>query len=85
MMVADAMGIPVDGKDPEAAGRLAVQAVKDLLKEVGLTQTLKDFGVPADREALKPLVELASSDSQISYNPRYCEEEDILNLYLNAL
>ena len=85
MMVADAMGIPVEGKDPEAAGRLAVQAVKDLLKKVGLTQTLKDFGVPADREALKPLVELASGDGQISYNPRYCEDEDILNLYLKAL
>lgn len=85
MMIADAMGIPVDGLDPAAAGRLAVQAVKDLLKEVGLTQTLKDFGVPADREALKPLVELAAGDGQISYNPRYCEDEDILNLYLKAL
>ncbi len=85
MMIADAMGIPVDGKEPEAAGRLAVQAVKDLLKEIGLTQTLKDFGVPAEREALKPLVELASGDGQISYNPRYCEEEDILNLYISAL
>ncbi len=85
MMIADAMGIPVDGKEPEAAGRLAVQAVKDLLREIGLTQTLKDFGVPAEREALKPLVELASGDGQISYNPRYCEEEDIMNLYLSAL
>ncbi len=84
MMVADAMGIPVDGKDPLEAGRLAVQAVKDLLNEVGLTQTLKDFGVPGQREALQPLVELASGDGQISYNPRYVEEEDIINLYLKA-
>jgi len=84
MMIADAMGIPVEGKDPVEAGRLAVQAVKDLLKEVGLTQTLKDFGVPADREALQPLVDLASGDGQISYNPRYVEEEDIINLYLKA-
>jgi len=75
----------VDGMEPEAAGRLAVQAVKDLLKEVGLTQTLKDLGVPTDRESLKPLMELASGDSQITYNPRYCEEDDILDLYLKAL
>ncbi len=85
MMVADAMGISVDGMEPEAAGRLAVQAVKDLLKEVGLTQTLKDLGVPTDRESLKPLMELASGDSQIPYNPRYCEEDDILDLYMKAL
>ena len=85
MMVADAIGIPVEGKDPEAAGRLAVQAVKDLLKEVGLTQTLKDLGVPTDRAALQPLVDLAAGDSQITYNARYCEEEDIVNLYLKAL
>lgn len=85
MMVADAMGIHVEGKDPEDAGKLAVQAVKDLLQEIGITQTLKDFNVPSDPDALKPLVELASGDSQISYNPHYCEEEDILNLYLKAL
>jgi alcohol dehydrogenase class IV len=84
MMIADAMGIPVDSKDPLEAGRLAVQAVKDLLREVGITQTLKDFGVPGDREALQPLVEVASGDGQISYNPRYVEEEDIINLYLKA-
>ena len=84
MMIADAMGIPVDGKDPIEAGRLAVQAVKDLLLDVGLTQTLKDFDVPGDREGLASLVELASGDGQISYNPRYVEEEDIINLYLKA-
>jgi len=84
MTVADAMVLPVDGKDPLEAGRMAVQAVKDLLREVGLTQTLKDFGVPADREALQAAVDLAAGDAQIGYNPRYVEEEDIANLYLKA-
>jgi alcohol dehydrogenase len=83
-VVADAMGLPVDGKDSLEAGRMAVQAVKDLLREVGLTQTLKDLGVPDDREALQPLVDLASGDAQIGYNPRYVEEEDIINLYRKA-
>ncbi|MBU1745329.1 MAG: hypothetical protein KJ649_10605, partial [Proteobacteria bacterium] len=63
----------------------AVKAVKDLLREIGLTQTLKDFGVPGDPKALQPMIELASVDGQISYNPRSCEEEDILKLYLQAL
>ncbi|MBU1569767.1 MAG: iron-containing alcohol dehydrogenase, partial [Proteobacteria bacterium] len=85
MMVADAMGINVDGMEPIEAARVAVQGVKDLKKEIGLTERLKDLGVPDDREKLMPTVELAGADSQISYNPRYAEEEDILNLYLKAL
>ena len=32
-----------------------------------------------------PTVELAASDSQVGYNPRYLEEEDLLNLYIEAL
>jgi len=85
MMVADAMGINVDGMEPIEAARAAVQGVKNLKKEIGLTERLKDLGVPDDREKLMPTVELAGADSQISYNPRYAEEEDILNLYLKAL
>ena len=85
MMAADAMGMDVSGKDPLGAARLAVQAVKDLKARIGLTQTLKDFGLTDDRERLMPTVELAASDSQVSYNPRYLEEEDILNLYIKAL
>jgi alcohol dehydrogenase class IV len=85
MMIADAMGIPVDGMDPLEAGKQAVQAVKDLIKEVGLTETLKDFNVPQDKEKLMPTVELAGTDGQISYNARYVEEEDILKLYLEAM
>jgi len=85
MMVADAMGINVDGMEPIEAARAAVQGVKDLQKEIGLTERLKDLGVPDDRDKLLPTVELAGADSQISYNPRFAEEEDILNLYLKAL
>ncbi|MFO7667260.1 MAG: iron-containing alcohol dehydrogenase [Desulfobacterales bacterium] len=85
MMVADAMGISVDGMEPIEAARAAVQGVKDLKKEIGLNERLKDLGVPDDREKLMPTVELAGADSQISYNPRFAEEEDILNLYLKAL
>jgi alcohol dehydrogenase class IV len=85
MMVADAMGIDVGGMEPMEAAKAAVKAVRDLQKEVGLTDRLKDLGVPTDREALKPLVELAAGDSQISYNPRYLEDEDIYNLYMAAM
>ena len=85
MMAADAMGINVDGMDPVKAGRAAVKAVRDLKKDIGLTDTLKSLGVPDDREKLQPLAETAMGDSQISYNPNPIEEADILDLYLKAM
>jgi alcohol dehydrogenase class IV len=85
MMIADAMGLDVTGKKPVEAAKMAVKAVISLKKKIGLTDRLKDFKVPEDPEKLKPLVELAAGDSQISYNPHYLEEEDILNLYMKAI
>ena len=84
MLVADALGLEFDSRDPLDAGLMAIQAVRDLRKEVGLTQTLKDFGVPTDREALQPLIDLASADGQLPYNPRTMEDEDIYQLYVQA-
>ncbi len=83
-MIADAMGIETGKLEPQQAAEAAVEGVKRLLTMVDLTQTLKEFGVPVEREALQPLVELAAADGQIGYNPRYVEEEDIVNLYLQA-
>jgi len=85
MMIADAMGIDVTVKKPVEAAKMAVKAVVSLNKEIGLTETLKDFKVPKDREKLMPLVELASADGQISYNPHFLEEDDILKLYMKAI
>ena len=84
MMIADAMGLEVSGKSPLQAAERSCEAVIGLRIEIGLTETLKDFSVPEDGNN-SSLVELAGSDGQISYNPRYLEEEDILNLYLKAI
>ena len=83
-MIADAMGVKIDGMTTQQAAQAAVQAVKDLQKAVGLTQTLKDFGVPEGREALNPLIDLAMGDSQLPYNPRELQEDDLYNLYIKA-
>ncbi|MGO9119518.1 MAG: iron-containing alcohol dehydrogenase [Desulfomonilaceae bacterium] len=85
MMIADAMGLDVEGKEPSQAAKEAVDAVIRLKSEIGLTETLKDFNVPEEAEKLRPMVELAGADGQISYNPRYLEEEDILSLYIKAI
>jgi alcohol dehydrogenase class IV len=85
LMIADALGVETAAMDVQEAAREAVAVVRDLQKTIGLTQTLKDFGVPADEEVLQPLLELAAADAQMSYNPRYMETKDILALYLNAI
>ncbi len=85
MLIADAMNIDCNKIDPKEAGTLAAGVVRKLKKECGLTETLKDFDVPDDAEKLQQLVEIASGDSQVGYNPRYLEEEDILKLYLEAM
>jgi alcohol dehydrogenase len=84
VLIADAMGVNVDKLTPEQAARAAVKAVKDLQQAVGLTQTLTDFGVPESREALQPLIDLSMGDSQLPYNLRSLEEDDVYNLYLKA-
>jgi len=85
MMVADALGVKVDGMKPEEAGKKAVEAVRKLRKDVGLSQTLKDFKVPQDRQALQPLIDQTIADSQIASNPRDMSEDDIYEVYLKAM
>jgi alcohol dehydrogenase class IV len=84
VLIADAMGVNVEGMSPDQAARAAVQAVKELQKSAGLTQTLKDFGVPDCREDLQPLIDLSMGDSQLPYNARELEEDDVCNLYMKA-
>jgi len=85
MLIADAMGCDIAGKNPLDAGNMAVEAVHALKKEIGLTDTLKDHGITDDEDVLSALAEMAVGDSQISYNARYAEEEDLLEIYRKAL
>ncbi len=85
VLIADAMGLVVKGKDALQAAKEAVDAVMKLKSKIDLTETLKDFNVPGEPEKLSALVELAGADGSISYNPRYLEEEDILALYIKAI
>jgi alcohol dehydrogenase class IV len=84
-MAAAAMGVDIRGMTPDEAAQAAVQAVRWLKEEIGLKETLRSFGVPADPEKLAPMVDLAACDSQLPFNTREAGEEDILNLYLKAL
>jgi len=84
VLIADAMGVNVDKVTTQEAARAAVQAVRDLQQAAGLTQTLKDFDIPEDREALQPLIDLTMGEGALPYNPRALEEDDLYHLYLKA-
>ncbi len=85
MMIAEACGRAVQSMDLVDAAAQAVDAVVHLKKEIGLTDTLKDHGVPDEVDKLASLVELAAADGQIGYNPRYAEESDIMELFVKAV
>ncbi len=85
VMIADALGVDIQSEDAITAASKAAQAVRRLKESIGLNETLKDFGVQPDSEQLAPLVELAAGDGQISYNPRYVEESDLLMLFTKAI
>lgn len=85
VMVADAMGVDIQAQDPLSSAKRAAQAVKELKESIGLNETLKDYGVQPDSDRFAPLVELAAGDGQISYNPRYVEESDLIDLFNRAI
>ena len=81
--IAVAMGVAQYGDDSQAAGQAAVDATKDLLRKIGLTQTLKDLQVNEDQ--LTQCADLSLSDGSIIYNPRMVmETEEVMNVYMKA-
>jgi alcohol dehydrogenase len=82
--VAEAMGEPVAGKSLREAAMLVVKAIKELVADVGIPQSLRDVGVSeSDIEFLTLSAEKQSR--LLSNNPRVITREDIKNIYLKAL
>jgi alcohol dehydrogenase class IV len=81
MDIAAAMGISIEGMDALEAGKAAADEMEAFIKQVGLTQRLKDLGV--NPEDLKQCSELSLSDGSIVYNPKLVmDAEDILEIYM---
>jgi alcohol dehydrogenase len=82
--VAEAMGEPVAGKSLREAAMLVVKAIKELVADVGIPQSLRDVGVSeSDIEFLTLSAE--KQTRLLSNNPRVITREDIKNIYLKAL
>lgn len=81
--LAAAMGIEVAGRTSSEAASAAIEQVRKLLKEVGIPERLKAFGIT--REMIPSLAKKAMEDACWRLNPRPCTEADMVALYEQAL
>lgn len=80
--IAEAMGVDTAGMDQAAYRKAAVDAVKQLSKDVGIPAKLHEIGVK--EEDLPALAESAFADVCTGGNPRPCTVESILEIYKTA-
>jgi len=80
--IAEAMGVDTTGMDQEAYRKAAVDAVKQLSKDVGIPEKLHEIGVK--EEDLPALSQSAFDDVCTGGNPRPCTVESILGIYKTA-
>ena len=81
--VAEAMGVNVLDMSPAEGADAAIAAVRALIADCGLPDTLEEFGVTEDD--LPALAEKAMQDAQTMFNPRPAEEDEIIELYRSVL
>jgi len=79
---ASARGANVWGMSPTEAARSAVESVRQLSRDTGLPQRLRDAGVRA--EVIPVMAAKAMADHCHPFNPRDCTEEDMAALYRAA-
>lgn len=80
--IAKAMGVDTTGMTKEQGAQAAVDAVKQLSRDLKIPQTLREIKIPQD--ALEQLAKDAFADVCTGGNPREIGEKDILALYRKA-
>ena len=80
--IAEAMGVDTTGMSQSEYRAAAVNAVKQLSKDVGIPEKLHEIGVK--EEDLQALSESAFADVCTGGNPRPCTVESILGIYKTA-
>lgn len=81
--IARAMGVKgVDKMSQEEYRRAAIEAVKQLKKDVNIPETLRDINVK--EEDLEALSDAAMADVCTGGNPRPCSKELVLEVYKKA-
>ena len=81
--IAAAFGVNTYALSPEEAAQAAVDQVTQLCKDIGIPSRLREADVTA--EMIPDLAQQAIADQCHLTNPRSCTEEDMINLYRQAL
>jgi len=81
--VAAALGIDARDMDEATAARAAVDAVRDLLRQVGIPEHLSTFGVGED--AFDAIIEESLPSGSLQHNPRPLGAEDVRRILEAAL
>lgn len=80
--LAAALGVKVSGTEADL-GEEAVQAVRDLAREIGAPQRMREVGV--ERSAIPRMAEEAIKSAHLAVNPRPVELSDLIAVYEEAL
>ena len=81
--IAGAFGVNVHALLPEEAAQAAIDQVAQLCKDIGIPSRLREVNVKS--EMIPRLAEQAIEDQCHLTNPRPCTEQDMINLYEQAL
>jgi alcohol dehydrogenase len=80
--VAMAMGETANGLTTLEAAKKAIEAIKQLVRDIGITEKLRDIGVTEDM--IPEMARLAFEANYNRWNPRYTTYEDFLALFEKA-
>jgi alcohol dehydrogenase class IV len=81
--IASALGCRVDGLSARAAADLAIQAVENLCRDIGIVSRMRDLGVP--ESAIDPMAEAAMQVTRLlGNNPRVVTLEAAREIYRQA-
>jgi alcohol dehydrogenase len=80
--MATAMGAATDGLTAMEAGKLAIDAMRQMNLDLGIPQRLRDIGVSKDK--IPEMAQLAFKANYNRWNPRYTTVEDFDMLFKQA-
>lgn len=81
--IAQIFGMPVEGMSPREAAEQAVVAVRELKRDVGIYQSLADFGVT--EQDLDTIAAEAMTSGNVPVNPRRPTLEDLKQICRDAM
>ena len=80
--VAHALGESTEGLSPRGAAVVAVDAVRQLSRDVGIPERLRDVGVT--RDAIPAMAADAMKSGNVAVNPRVTRYEEMVSLFEQA-